>query len=126
MSLTAANLGSYTAVWLQTEPFQKLQPDNGPLRTETRVSLGAQVSHAHRRLLARGAVSTEQAIFPICASLKIIFQSNHMPVSLYTWASQEGKDSILMQHAQGMASMKPVSAGVDEVWVTGRGDPSHC
>lgn len=37
------------------------------------------------------------------------------------WVPQEGRDSILMRHAQGMASMKPVRAGVDEEWVTGRG-----
>lgn len=49
-----------------------------------------------------------------------------MPVTLCRLGPGEDKDSILMQYAQGMASAKPVSAGVDEVWLTGGGwtDPT--
>lgn len=54
-------------------------------------------------------------------TIQITFQSNHMLSPYIHWVPQEGRDSILMRHAQGMASMKPVRAGVDEEWVTGRG-----
>lgn len=71
LRLMGAHLSSYKAVWLQTGVTSK--PANhtmGPSRTETCVSSGA---YTHRRWSARGDVSTEGVVFPVCASLKITF-----------------------------------------------------